>query len=603
MDRRPKNEAAPRLISRVASALAMSAAALVGVLRLVPAAHAQPTELVSLTEASEQTNNTSDSPAVSADGRYVAFVSKANNIVAGDTNSRADIFVRDRTLGTTVRVSVSSAGAEADKDSANPTISSDGRFVAFDSVSATLVANDLNGQKDVFLHDRDSDNDGTFDEPGEISTVRASVDETGTERTRAAMLPAISGDGRWVTFEAAEGSGKQDVRIFDRDAGTSQVASTDDNGVVGNGKSENPQISGTGRYVVFESNANNLVADDDNGTIDIFWVDRDADENGTFDEALGTLIARASLTSDEEEADGASKYPDVSDDGMHVTFASVAENLDTGITNNKRDVFVRDMGLGLTFRISLGPGGAEGQAESTLPWISGDGRCIAFQSAASELVSNDTNGRRDVFLYDRDADRNGTFDDLGGVTLTRVSVDSTGAEANNHSGDIVRPALSGDGLSAVFNSASTNLVEDDDNGKRDVFLHTTRCDDDGYLFHPITPCRMVDTRDADGPVGGPTILGNEERAFSAADICGVPSSAKALAAIITVVGPQASGFFTLYPLGTSRPVASSVNFAAGQVMNNNQFISLSTDGSASFNAYNGSPAVADLIVDVTGYFN
>lgn len=584
----------------VARTLVASAIAL---LPLVRPASGQPTELVSLTDASEQTNNTSDSPSVSADGRHVAFISKANNIVSADSNGRVDVFVRDRELGTTVRVSVSSAGAEADKDSANPSISADGRFVAFDSVSTTLVANDLNGQKDVFLHDRDTDSDGIFDEPGHISTVRASVDENGIERTRAAMLPAISGDGRWVAFEAAEGSGKQDVRIYDRDAGTSRVASTDDAGVAGNGKSENPQLSGTGRYLVFESNANNLIASDENGAVDIFWVDRDADGDGIFDETAGTLILRASVNSDEEAGDGASKFPDVSDDGLHVTFASTAENLDTGITNNKRDVFVRDMGLGLTFRISLGPGGAEGQAESTLPWISGDGRCIAFQSAASTLVSNDTNSRRDVFLYDRDADRNGSFDDLGGVTLTRVSVDSTGAEANNHSGDIVRPVLSANGLAAAFNSASTNLVVDDDNGKRDVFLHSTRCDDSGFPFTPITPCRLLDTRDGDGPVGGPSIPGNEERTFSAADICDVPSNAKALAAVITVVGPEGTGFFTLYPLGTSRPVTSSVNFSAGQVMNNNQFISLSTDGSASFTAYNGSPAVADLVVDVTGYFN
>lgn len=602
MDRCFAYGTAPGRLLRPARTL-LAAVVAAGALFSAHVADAQPTEIVSLTATNGPTNNASDSPSISAGRRYVAFVSKANNIVAGDTNGRADIFVRDRTLGTTVRVSVSSNGGESDKDSAHPSISSDGRFVAFDSVSATLVANDGNGQKDVFLHDRDADGDGIFDEPGAISTVRVSVDENGGERTRAATSPAVSGDGRWVAFEAAEGSGKTDIRIYDREAGRSRVASTNDEGSVGNGKSEHPQLSGSGRYLVFESNANNLVADDDNGAIDIFWIDRDADEDGVFDQASGTLVLRASLNTDGREGDGASTYPDVSDDGMHVTFASMAKNLDAGITNNKRDVFVRDMGLGFTFRISLGPDGVQGSAESTLPWISGDGRCIAFQSAAPELVSNDTNGRRDVFLYDRDVDQNGDFDDLGGVTLSRVSLGAMGVEANNHSGDIVRPALSADGLGVVFNSPSTNLVGGDENGKRDVFLRTTRCSSSGFGFVPITPCRLVDTRDENGPVGGPSISGNQERAFSAADVCGIPSRAKALAAIITVVAPGAAGFFTLYPPGTSRPLASSVNFTAGQTRTNNQFISLSTDGLASFGAYNGAAESADLLIDVTGYFN
>ncbi len=588
---------------RVRSVASALAASLLVTTFLVRAVDAQTTELVSLTSAGDQTNNTSDSPSVSADGRYVAFISKANNLIASDTNGQVDVFVRDRTAGTTVRVSVSTAGAESDKDVTNPSISSDGRFVAFESVATTLVANDLNGQKDVFLHDRDVDTDGIFDEAGAISTVRASVDDAGLERTRSSSLPAISGDGRWVAFQAAEGSGKQDVRVFDRDAGTSRVLSIDSSGVVGNNKSENPQLSASGRYLVFESNSTNLVAGDSNSTVDIFWVDRDGDGNGTFDEALGTVTLRASLNSAEEEGDGASKHADVSDDGVHVVFSSTAENLDTGITNNKRDVFVRDMSVGETFRISLGPGGVEGDAESTLPWVSADGRCVLFQSAASTLVGNDTNSRRDVFLYDRDADNDGALDDLGGVSLARVSVDSDGVQAGNHSGDIVRPVISADGLSAVFNSAASNLVVDDDNGKRDVFLHRTVCGDIGFLFNPITPCRLVNTLDADGPVGGPSLPGNDERTFSAESICGIPANAKALSVVLTVVAPQAAGYFTLYPVGTSRPVASSLNFTAGAIVNNNQFVALSKDGTAAFKAYNGAPAVADLIVDVNGYFN
>lgn len=566
-------------------------------------ASAQPTELVSLRADGGQPNDTSDSASVSADGRHVAFVSKGNDVVEGDVNTRADVFVRDRVLGTTVRVSVSSAGVATDRDAANPSISSDGRFVAFDSTATNLVENDANGVRDVFLHDRDVDNDGIFDEAGQISTVRASVGPTGLERGRASRKPAVSGDGRWVAFEADEGAEDQDIRIFDRDNGVTAILSIDNDGVVGNGKSENPQLSSSGRFLVFESSSNNLVADDENGTFDVFWVDRDPDLNGIYDEALSTLTVRASVATDGEEGDDASRFPHVSDDGRYVVFASTSVTLADGITNNKRDVFLRDLELGVTSRISLGTGGVEGLAESTTPWISADGRCVVFQSAAGNLVASDTNNERDVFLYDRDADRDGVFDEVEAVSLTRVSVDSNGGQGSGDSGDIFRPVLTADGLAAVFDSGAPDLVASDVNGKRDVFLHRTTCGDDGYGFTPITPCRLLDTRDEDGPVGGPTLDARSERTISAAEICDIPPNAKALTAIITSVLPEAAGYLTLYPFGTSRPLASSVNFAAGTIVNNNQFIGVSVDGTASFNAFNGAPGATDLIVDVTGYFN
>ncbi len=578
------------------------AASLLAWTPLVCPANAQPTERVSLTPAGAETNNTSDSGSVSLDGRHVAFVSRATDIVAGDGNASDDVFVRDATTGAIVRVSVSSAGGEADKESANPSISSDGRFVAFESVATNLVTDDLNGQRDVFLHDRDVDVDGVFDEVGAISTVRASVDETGLERPRPSSFPALSGDGRWVAFEAAEGASNQDVRVFDRDVGTSRVRSIDSAGVIGNGKSEKPQLSSSGRYLVFESNSDNLVVGDGNGADDVFWVDRDGNANGTYDE-LDTVTVRASVSSAEVEGEDASREPDVSDDGAYVVFASTAENLVVGDTNDKTDIFVRDIQLGETLRVNLGAGGVEAAADSGLPWISADGRCILFQSAARNLVGDDRNGQRDVFLYDRDADNDGVLDDAYGTALGRVSVDSTGVEANSDSGDNYRPVLSADGLSAVFASGATNLVVGDHNGKRDVFVHRTTCGDVGFMLTPITPCRLLDTRDVDGPVGGPRVPAVSERRISAAEICGIPRNAKAITAVLTVVGAEAAGYFTLYPSGTSRPVASSVNFLAGEVMNNNQFIALSVDGTAAFNAYNGAPGAADLIVDVTGYFN
>ncbi len=437
-------------------------------------------ELVSVDSAGVQANDRSDENAISSNGRFVVFESKANNLVSGDDNARDDIFVHDRFLGKTVRVSVSSEGVAANDDCANPTISPDGRFVAWDSRANNLVPDDNNGTRDVFLHDRDTDTDGIFDEPDAISTTRASVDEFGAERNRVSRKPALAEGALWVAFEAEAASTDQDIRIFDRQSGTSRIMSIDSAGTVGTGKSENPQISASGQYLVFESSSPNLVADDTNLRIDVFHVDRDSDGNGVFDEAGGITTTRASVASDGTESNQPSRDPNVSDDGRHVVFSSTANNLVPEISNgSRRDIFVRDMDLGETRRLSLGPGGAEGDGDSNVPSISPDGRCVVFQSAATTLVADDTNNRRDIFFVDRDTDDNGTFDESAGTEMLRLSVGLSGEESNGDSGDRggtpVRPSLAAYGGATSFVSAATNLVPEDTNGSRDVFVEATPC--------------------------------------------------------------------------------------------------------------------------------
>lgn len=146
------------------------------------------TELVSLAGDGSQGNDTSNSPSISLDGRYVAFVSHADNLVAGDTNGLRDIFVYDRQADTVERVNVSSGGAEANHYSQWPAISADGRYVAFHSYASNLVGGDTNGAPDVFLHDRET---GT--------TERISVSSGGAQGNGSSLAPAISADGRYVT--------------------------------------------------------------------------------------------------------------------------------------------------------------------------------------------------------------------------------------------------------------------------------------------------------------------------------------------------------------------------------------------------------------------
>jgi Tol biopolymer transport system component len=272
--------------------------------------------------------------------------------VISDTNGYNDIFVRDRDTDddgvfdepghvNTVRVSVASDGTEADSNSDSPSISADGRFVAFESYATNLVAVDTNGRCDVFLHDRDTDGDGVFDEPGEVSTIRVSVASDGTE---------------------------------------------------GNGYSDTPVISADGRYVAFESEADNLVPADTNGYQDIFLRDW----------KYG-VTTRVSVSSTGEGGDGHSEAPSISFDGRYVAFVSWAYDLDPACNYAARHVFVRDWLTGQTTCVSLASDGTEAEGDSWNPSISADGRFVAFGSDAYNLVPGDNNESRDIFLRDREA--------------------------------------------------------------------------------------------------------------------------------------------------------------------------------------------------------
>ncbi len=228
------------------------------------------TERVTVATGGAQANDEGYDPSISADGWYVAFSSGATNLVANDTNGNDDVFVRDRRSGTTERVSIATGGAPGNGGSFSPSISADGRCVAFSSLASNLVTDDTNGRGDVYVHDRLSD-----------MTERVSVDSNGVQGNASSYRPSISADGRCVAFGSfatnlAPGSAHHygDIYLHDRRSGATELMSVATNGSSGNSGSFDSSISSDGRFVVFDSHANNLISSDTNQSTDVFVRDR-----------------------------------------------------------------------------------------------------------------------------------------------------------------------------------------------------------------------------------------------------------------------------------------------------------------------------------------
>jgi Tol biopolymer transport system component len=400
--------------------------------------------------ASDGTQGNGDSgdsgTSISADGRFVAFYSDASDLVPGDTNTASDVFVHDRQTGQTTRVSVASDGTQGNYESRYPSISADGRFVAFDSSASNLVPGDTNGYRDVFVHDRQT---------GQTTRVSVSGDGTqGNSNTGFPYGPSVSADGRFVAFDSsasnlvpADTNGYRDVFVHDRQTGETTRVSVSSNGTQGDSGSYDPSISADGRFVAFYAYASNLVFGDTNGLEDIFVHDRQT----------GVTERVSAPTTGGGQSKGESYYPSISADGRYVAFWSYASNLVLGDTNGCDDVFVRDRLTGQTTRVSVSSDGTQGNSYSYGPSISTDGRYVMFHSYASNLVPDDTNACGDVFMRDRQT----------GETM-RVSVSGDGTQGN---GESRYPSISADGRFVAFDSSASNLVSGDTNGYRDVFVH------------------------------------------------------------------------------------------------------------------------------------
>jgi len=392
---------------------------------------------------------------------------------------------------TTERVSVDSDGNEGLGPSSAPSISANGRYVAFESSADNLVAGDLLGFIDIFVHDRDKDGNGTYDEPGPvgISTVRVSVDSLGSEGNGHSYSPFISADGMHVAFEsnandlvAGDTNPLSDIFVHDMAGVTTTLVSVDSAGAQDPfpSSSSSPSLSSNGRYVAFDSDAD-LVATDNNGFFDVFVHDRDTDGDGTYDEVGAISTVRVSVDSAGNEATEASVDPSISANGRYVAFSSFATDLvGAGNDNNgKFDIFVHDrdtdgdgtydeVGAISTIRVSVDSGGGEADGDSNSPSISADGRYVAFDSDATDLVGSDNNGKVDIFVHDRDADGNGIYDEVGGISTVRVSLVTGGGEGNGNSS---APSISSsDGKYVAFDSY-TNLVAADSGLFSDIFVY------------------------------------------------------------------------------------------------------------------------------------
>ena len=374
-------------------------------------------------------------PVLSWDGRIAAFDSDAANLVAGDTNALTDVFVRDRSIGTTSRASVTSAGAQAaGGTSLRPKVSAGARYVAFCSTATNLVAGDTNAARDCFVRDRTA---GT--------TTRVSRQPNGTQSADEADGAAISADGLTVAFEYIL-SPSGDSGVAWRDWGLPGPVTQ---GIFGDSITVSlPSVSGIGAEIAFAV-VEDLLAEDENDLGDVYLYDRDTD--------VLELVSRATDGTPANLGDSLiGGGPAISANGRWVAFVSFATNLVPGDTNNDPDVFVRDRQTGITERVSVASDGTQANCNSNAVSISPDGRYVAYASCADNLVGSDSNGETDLFVYDRQT----------GIT-ERVTVTSSGVQANN---DARFPDLSEGARHVAFESAADNLVAGGTNGVNHAFV-------------------------------------------------------------------------------------------------------------------------------------
>ena len=405
------------------------------------------------------------------DGGFVTFASRASNLVTGDTNDAYDLFVRDTCMRyiaeddctpITIRAVMGTGGAEPNGDigwtdtsaEGSLAVSFNGRYVAFVSSASNLVPDDTNEVDDVFLVD-------TCIEPSypridcTPGVIRVSVANDGSQSTTPASNPAVADDGRYVVFVsddpnlvAGDNNGVADVFLHDTCRGatgqctpTTTRVSITDNGGEANAASGEPAFSG--RYVAFSSLASNLVAGDSNGVRDVFLRDTCIGEPGCV--VPSTRLVSVGPLGD--PADGASTDPQVSwglsdsagndHHGRHVAFVSAATNLVEDDTNDATDVFVRDFCSNVsdctpsTARISVTSTGTQIPGDSWSPdFLRWDGEAVPFVTAADGVVPGDSNGIADVYF--RHHCPLGAPDYCPGTTR-RISIGTDGAQTDGAS--------------------------------------------------------------------------------------------------------------------------------------------------------------------------
>jgi pimeloyl-ACP methyl ester carboxylesterase len=397
-------------------------------------------ERVSVNDNEIEVTGSSQAPSISANGRYVVFSSTATDLVTNDNNGAEDVFLRDLSLGTTQRISIGLSNVEADGASSLPTISPDGLYIGFVSSADNLVANDTNNYADAFIYDVanqsttrisgvNGDNfsnrplvspDGNYwvftslasnlvlgDIQGHVdiflyrqsppALTRVDLPQSGDEPNGDSTSGVVSAGGHYVAFRsfannlvANDTNNLSDIFYYNTQDNSLSRISVSTSGQEANGASDRPAISADGRYVVFSSDASNLVSGDNNDATDIFLRD-----------TVSGTTTRISLTDNDQQANGSSTYPAISTDGRYVEFSSTATNLVAGDTNGVADIFIRDLQTEKIRRVSVNADKAQGNNTS-------NGRAsfavnqpyLVYASSADNLVTADNNGAADIFAVD-----------------------------------------------------------------------------------------------------------------------------------------------------------------------------------------------------------
>lgn len=381
-----------------------------------------------------EANGDSFEPSMSADGRWVAFESRASNLVLGDFNGFSDIYLFDRLQRRTTRVSLAYNGAEPDGDCFSVSMSADARFIAFVSAASNLVPDDNNGVPDVFVKDMFSG-----------ALARVSVSSSGAQADGPSFNPRMSADGRYVVFESlaanlveGDDNGCSDIFLYDLATGVCRLISANAQGEAGDGDSYAPAISADGSRIAFTSEAANLDDGDINEVADIF----------VYEIATGALKR---IT----DGNGPSLNPHLNADGRFLVFESAATNLVEGDINGLPDVFLADLAAGRMELISLGRDATGANGASFSPRVNADGSIVAFISLATNLVKVDINGVADLFTYER----------ASGTTRI-VNLSPTGQQTFR---EVAFVAVSPGVNLLAFDSFANNLVPGDSAGKQDCF--------------------------------------------------------------------------------------------------------------------------------------
>jgi Tol biopolymer transport system component len=455
---------------------------------------------------------------LSPDGRFVAFDSEATTLVRGDTNAVGDVFLYDRQLQLVRRVSVGSGGRQANGASAWPQVTRGGRYVVFHSAAGNLVPGDTNGVEDVFVRDRWT---GT--------TERVSVGADGGQLSGASLWPSISDDGRVVVFYH-----QGQLRLRDRQLGTTTIVSVNDAGTQGNRATLFGTVSGNGGHVVFESLATNLVPGDTNDAMDVFVRDRVTD-----------TTQRVSVGPGRTQLGAYSYQSAISSGGRWVTFMSDADPVGVGPTLWGQ-LYRHDRSSGETVLVSADPAGRPANGQVIQSRLSPDGRYVAFESEATNLIAGDTNGVQDIFLRD-----------MASGTTARVSVAANGAQGNGASWF---PRLSDDGRFVAFATLARNLVVNDGNRTVDVYVHETGGPSAGpettsYKLRPNAlefgevavgsgrkiGFNLLNTSNVPLPVTAVQMLGADARDFVVENGCRSPVPVSAECRIGVTFRPQSTG--------------------------------------------------------------